>query len=1259
MVDPVSIGASILTSSTVKHLAGKGKRMHFLNEAVENAASRVADNHKGLDSEVFIAIFEDDQVIELVEEFDDGGDLITPSELTGVFGEKMLDQEVEATPEELVNEFLDQLEVEVSQNQEIGHKLIMDYVQRIHRHTQELKEGQQETLLGIQEIKGRLPTDKGYEVFRPIPERFAEQLNGEDQHNRYDLPFFGRGNELNRIIDLPNSEENVLIFSGRAGIGKTRLVVEGSLLLESENPDWQVYWTDIHAGNIDNGLEELELTDERNTILFIDDARNADQIKRLFDLADQHQSQLKLIFAERPSFISSLKDYGNRFKALETATVQLQPLNTDDTHDILEEYYGITHPQTLDHIVTVSEGLPLFAHLLAEQFSEGEQPETDPVAQDETLEAVFEDVISDIQKLAEQQGVGNPQKLETYVKYLSAVGELDTDDDDFIRRFRDVISVDKATEVELRETLTENVGFVAKYTGRLTIQPDALQEYMVYESFFADSPRDYREEIYENFGEFQGGDHITQLAIIHRRYSCREARKTIRDILNTEIESMEEYGFAERVRLLRRFEILSSTHPHHAIEIVKAALQAELPDDPEDEQLSRSSMYTSSPVGDLLIEAIDILSNALRGEPEEATLWLLRIAVDYPVQSQLRTSSVDQKLREEMRPGFKKSPTAQQKILEVIGGQFFSEELDEQLRLDLLDVIGEVSRINVHDYFVDPIDRSQLRTWQGTVPVTEPWLELRRQAVNLLKEIIRSDSNSEIRKTAAEKLVSFESEQVRYYSERQEVFSQEELTRIFEFATEYVSEGEDLQCIKTFGKLTGHSYAHELGIEAAVKRFEEALENSDQYQLLQNMSRGTVPKKREEREAEIRTFAEEIDEAEIEPSDFADVVSGISDTSFTRFFWVLADEKPEFGERLLGEDDPDLRSCLPSIVAGICSAKPQRGKELVNQYLEENRFDLASAGLSALTTQDIDYVQRKVDELLEDQSPIPLELVSGLSQVVNGYWEDNQEWTESVLLTLLQDAESLDFRSVDTVLLALPLHGDDSQNVDGDILKEVLDYIEGKEKLASEPHSIDFVITETVERNPEEFVDFCLQRIDHEYVGISLLPSHLDVDIDRMRAADGYDNAVNRVCERILDTDYVLPTVMSDFTRVFPVEDISERLVPEIPDCSEDQLLRIVWYCKHLPLTEDVEEIYLRILIEGVDDIRQSESVQSVIHAALVTDALASMTMTGVSEKEDEIKMLRDWQEDSTLPSSVRWFAEEAEDYLLDNVERQEKMFEH
>ncbi|MFB6254216.1 MAG: hypothetical protein ABEI06_06385 [Halobacteriaceae archaeon] len=74
-----------------------------------------------------------------------------------------------------------------------------------------------------------------------------------------------------------------------------------------------------------------------------------------------------------------------------------------------------------------------------------------------------------------------------------------------------------------------------------------------------------------------------------------------------------------------------------------------------------------------------------------------------------------------------------------------------------------------------------------------------------------------------------------------------------------------------------------------------------------------------------------------------------------------------------------------------------------------------------------------------------------------------------------------------------------------------------------------------------------------------------------------------------------------------------------------------------------------------MDDINSTESVKNEILTALSSDPLT--TSMGVDMKEDELEMVRRWQQDSSLPSSATVFAEEAEDYLLDDVEQRENAF--
>jgi hypothetical protein len=103
--------------------------------------------------------------------------------------------------------------------------------------------------------------------------------------------------------------------------------------------------------------------------------------------------------------------------------------------------------------------------------------------------------------------------------------------------------------------------------------------------------------------------------------------------------------------------------------------------------------------------------------------------------------------------------------------------------------------------------------------------------------------------------------------------------------------------------------------------------------------------------------------------------------------------------------------------------------------------------------------------------------------------------------------------------------------------------------------------------------------------------------------------------------------------------------------------MHIIWYCRQYPITEDIEEIYLTIITEGVDNINRNETVKNEILTALSSDPLTIPSM-GIDLKEDELEMLRGWQQDASLPSPAIAFAEEAEDYLLDDVERSENTLE-
>lgn len=1247
-MDPVSLGTSLLVSATARHVGRKAQRMVFLNDAVETAARRVAENHAPLEPDIFPVIFRDEQVTELVEEFDADGSVITPVQVADAFKEDMLGAEVEATPEELVTEFLEYLEQEISQQPEIGQKLLMSYSQRIFQYATELREGQQETLFELREVVGQVRAEKGYTVFEPVEERFAQQFAGDHPKERYDLPFYGRDDAIEDIFDFIESDEAVLIVSGASGVGKTRIVVEASLHIQASYPEWRVYTTDIHAGNIDEGLDELDFDEEDGIILVIDDARDAEQLNRLFEIADRHRPDVKLVFTERPYFVQPLENNANRF-ALRYTVYELPPLDSENVRNILREYYQLTAPPTQDWIIQVSEGRPQIAHLLAEQVLSQDSFKTDPLAESDVLQWVFDDTVRDVTAAADQRGIGNPQKMEDYVRYLAAVGTLDTENLEMKNAFCDAVAIDPADEPRYRAVLTETTGLVDAHGDRLTVQPDALREHIVYDTFFNGAGRDYETQIFDTFGEYTAAEQIRTLLVIRHRYDCRDAGAVVDAVLKEHIAQMSEYGLASRVELLRQFKILGSAKPLWGIELVQTALTADIPETDEPTQLSPRILKAPSPFGNLCLAATAILWNALLREPEAATNLLLEMMVSYAEHSGIKDDII-QKLRQEMEPGLNRDPTSQQRVLSVVSEYIQDDGIDPAIRRELLEIVAAPARSDIHDQFMDPLDDTVVQFRQGPVPVTEARQTLRMDAVDLLINLIRTADATDLEQEAVEKLIGFYRAQIRYFHDVETVYNREELVRICEFATEYVTDGGNLSCVDQFSSLVESDLAADLGIEKCLADLEAQLGNHEQYQTLLHMR----PQMRDwdEQETAIRTYLQEID-VDAQHDLFSDIVANYSTGSFARFFALLGEEQPEAAQRLLDTENSALRDYYPNIVSGICAKDPDTGEALIADFIAAEQFDLACAGLRVLINTRRDVAVGHVDHLLAEYQPYPEDLTIYLARILYGQWEDDQAWTETTVMTLLEHTRSLDTATVEAILRVLPCHDEEAiQEIDADIIEALLDYAADRERLSNEAYELSTIVAEAAARSPRPFVEFCLARYNNGYTGVSLLPHYVEIDTDRLQRSEKYSAAVEEITALILDTDQYHPISCSDLLTAFPTTDVADHLVELIPNCDEPQLIQIIEYCKLLVFSDAVERILLAILTDGVDDLRDVDRIRHNILATLSSDPMARVGPMTENQKSKELAAVRRWQDNTELPISVRQFAEEAEQELLEEIDR-------
>jgi hypothetical protein len=1248
------IDARVLLSATVGYVKGKYQRMAFMDDAVEHAAMRVADEHERLEPEVFPAAFEKVEVKALIDTFDAGGEPITVERVATTLNEEMIDPELDVDTGQLVSDFFEYLEQEISQNPELGRKIQTVYLQQLNEYATRLGDGQEELLNQI-EVIGKDRSETGYEVFQTVDDRFEQQLAGEHPRQRFDLPFYGRTDELEDIVEFGESEANVLIVHGPAGVGKSRLVVEASFKLQASNPEWTVYTANVHA-DLGTGLSEIDFEEEDGVILFIDDARDADQLERVFDIAERRRPQVKLMFTERSLFATSLEDQANRF-SLDATFLPLSPLDSDTVTSIIQDSYGIGDPQTLDWIVNVSEGKPLIAHLLAEQITSGEAAGQDPIAaEDSVLEGVFDDTVRDIQRAAEQQGVDDPQKLESYFRYLAAVGTLDTSKDEFMAAFREVLSSGQEEELRYREILLDAVGTINERSGFLQVQPDALREYVVYDTFFADGLRDYTDTVYDRFGEFTEREQVNNLLVIESRYESREAGAAVDAIVSSHIDHMEEYTVPDRVRLLRRFETLGAASPMRGYELVEAVLTTPLPDDDsESESLRRRIVRAGGDVGNLYFAAISLLSPGLLKEPETITDALVEIALVDGAGPTVR-EKVFQHLKQTLRPGFARDPLSQTQVVQRLGTYLLEPGLETDFRMDLLDAVGSASSDQAEDFFMDPVERSVGRFRRGPIWRTQAMQNYRLAAVNALIDVIEEGEDYALKVESTGQLNGFVLAQRRYQGAQGEVFNRDELERIYEFAIEYVDGEQDLDCLSKLHQLVENAEDDGLGIQELGDRLMKELLDHDLYQLyLQMAPRGYDW---EENEEQILVFIQGLEpnwEHHFEV--FSDVVVHSLDTSFNRFFKLFGEEQVEASIQLLEDTPVALEEYRESVVIGVCVGSTERGEELVTEYIERGTYDLACAGQRVLINTDRDFAVSEFECITSELDAYPDDLVVQLASVLRGEWEVDQEWTEDMFLTLLHGARSVTPSILEQLLNALPHRKEELLTVDDAVVADVLDYVVDFERFG-QGHRVKLIIEVAAERRPLDYVEFCIDRVHRSHGGVDLLPTHMDVDADRLQESDQYESAVQRLCSIVLDTEEYAPITYSELLQTVPLADVAELLIRRIPNCSEDQLLRVIWYCQIFALSDSIEDLFIALMTEGVTNLREEEAIQRNIISALVSSPMGGFGAVTADRYRRELETVRNWQDDSELPPAVRNFARRAEQAILDDIDHWDRIGE-
>lgn len=172
-----------------------------------------------------------------------------------------------------------------------------------------------------------------------------------------------RDKELESLTDMVNKHSLVLL-SGNAGVGKTKLAIEASNVLENEG--YKVYCMKNHNAPIFRDLRLL-FSKPGKYLLFIDDANEALNLDYIFEFVSINNQKeninIKLLLTVRDYAKASLELTVSKY--FKYKVMNINALDRESIKEILVRNTGIKNNDYLEQIIKIAKGNPRLAILAA------------------------------------------------------------------------------------------------------------------------------------------------------------------------------------------------------------------------------------------------------------------------------------------------------------------------------------------------------------------------------------------------------------------------------------------------------------------------------------------------------------------------------------------------------------------------------------------------------------------------------------------------------------------------------------------------------------------------------------------------------------------------------------------------------------------------------------------------------------------------------------------------------------------------------